>query len=244
MKGVFLAAGRNRRFDDLDIPKSLIPIGNKTLIEHSLDSVAKAGIRDATIIVGHQKDKIKDQIRWNYRGMSVQYIENSQYLTTDTMTSLYMMKDRINDATIVLEADLLYDNSMIEKMIESEHENLIVVSELTNTGDEVLVSSRDGNQVDNVGKNIDRKNIIGEFIGASKLSREYVEGLFEFFEQNYLNNGQKFYCEDMFLLFSKFSGRKLAPFLIPDLIWTEIDTKEDLERAEKEIYPRLKWQKK
>jgi len=42
------------------------------------------------------------------------------------MHSLYQAKDLINDDILLIEGDLLFDYSLIEKIIFSEHKNLIV----------------------------------------------------------------------------------------------------------------------
>ena len=53
MKAVILAAGVSRRLYPItyDIPKCLIELGGKSILDHQLDSLIKSGINDVTFIV-------------------------------------------------------------------------------------------------------------------------------------------------------------------------------------------------
>ncbi len=236
---VFLAAGRGVRFGEVNISKPLIKIGDKTLIEHSLDAVSMAGIKKAIIVVGHLKEKIQERLGDVYNGVKINYIENKNYMTTNTMHSFHAAKDLIESDVILLESDLIYDPNLIRQIIKSGKENLLVLAPLSGNDDEVLVSSIDGIKIDELGKQIERKNIIGEFIGISRFSKEYLQEAFSFFEREYLSQ-EKVYYEQLFLQFSKMYNKSLSPFLVSDLIWSEIDTKKDLERVEKKILHEIK----
>ncbi len=237
---VFLAAGDGTRFGNSKVPKALIRVGSKTLIEHALSSLSKAGIKKAVIIAGYKKEKIKEKIKDSYSGISVQYAENDNYLSTETMHSLYKAKDMINSDIILLEADLLFEPSLINKIIESKYKDALVLADLSGSGDEVFISSLDGKTIEKMGKKIENKSIIGEFIGISKLSENYLKELFDCFGKELRNKEEKRWCEDVFLEFSKRAGKPLYPFLVKDLIWTEIDTKEDLKKAREIIFPKFK----
>ena len=237
---VFLAAGRGVRLGNMTIPKPLIEIGGKTLIEHSLDAISMAGIKKAIIVVGHLKEKIQEKLGDFYNGIKINYVENKNYATTDTMHSFHAAKDLIDNDVILLESDLIYDPNLIRQIMNSGKENLLVLAPLSGSGDEVFTSSRDGIRIDELGKQIEKKNIVGEFIGISKLSKEYIQKIFSFFEEEYLSQGRNIYCENLFLLFSKKYEKQFSPFLADGLVWTEVDTPKDLEKAQKEIFPKLR----
>ena len=236
---VFLAAGRGIRFKNNEIPKPLVKVRNKSLIEHSLDSLSKYGINDAIVVVGYLKEQIKEKLGEKYNGISIKYVENNEYLTTDTMYSFYKTQNLIKNNIILLESDLIYDSQIIGDILNSTYPNLIAVSNLTNTGDEVLVSSKNMLEIDKIGKTLDSENILGEFIGISKLSQTYLNGLFNYFEQTHLGKPGRLYCEEIFVKFSKEFNLPLISHHIGDKIWTEIDTSEDLERAIEFIAPKL-----
>jgi len=241
MKAIILAAGRGSRLKNVigEKPKSLIKINRKTLIEYSLDALSKAGIKEVIMVIGYKGNMIKKTLGDFYKNLSIRYVENLQYAKTDTMYSLYKTKDLIDEDVIILEADLLYEEDLIEKIISSKIPNFLILSDLTNSGDEVFVSSRDRMNIDKIGKKIEKKDIIGEFIGISKLSYNFLIGVFNYFEKDIIHRARKNWCEDIFVEFSQKFHKPLAPFLIKYLIWTEIDKPQDLEKARNEIFSKI-----
>ena len=68
MKAVILAAGVSRRLYPLtyDMPKCLIKVGEKPIINHQLDSLKNSGINDIIIVVGYHREILIDHINTNY----------------------------------------------------------------------------------------------------------------------------------------------------------------------------------
>lgn len=243
MKAVILSAGRGTRLRPLTdmLPKALISIEGKTLLEYSLAALLSAGITETIIVIGYLGDLIKKIVGNSFFGMAIKYVLNEDYLTTGTMYSFYKTKDLVGDDILLLEADLLYDPAIIKSCISSKCKDLIVVSRLSGTGDEVLVVTDDTSTVSAIGKKIDKKNILGEFTGISKLSRGYVEEFFTFVSKSYFaKNILGGYYEDYFVAFGNECSRPMNYFLIDNSIWTEIDDKVGLERAKNKIFPNLK----
>ena len=239
MKSIILVAGIGERFKELKIPKSLLLIGQKTLIQHTLTALSHYGIKESIIVTGHLENKIKEHLGDSYSGISIKYITNPNYANTHTMHSLYQAKDLINDDILLIEGDLLFDYSLIEKIIFSEHKNLIVGTPLKNLEEGVLISSKENPKIDKIGRDIKFKNIIGEYVGISKLSRKYLGKVFNFFEEEYMQKGKTDYYENVFVEFSKKYKELLFPFIMENLTWTDIDNKDDLKMAKKEIFPKL-----
>jgi dTDP-glucose pyrophosphorylase len=67
-KAVVLAAGRGTRMGDItsDIPKAMLPVRGKPLLEHVLDGLALAGVQRFLIVVGYRRDAIENHFR-NWR---------------------------------------------------------------------------------------------------------------------------------------------------------------------------------
>ena len=61
MKALILAAGRGSRMEKLTqtIPKCLVKLKGKTLLQRQIDILTQAGINDIGIITGYKREKIK-----------------------------------------------------------------------------------------------------------------------------------------------------------------------------------------
>jgi len=86
MKAVILAAGAGRRLHPLTIdrPKSLLPIGESTVMEHMIRKLLAAGIRSLVIVCGFMESTIRAYVDDAFPDLDVTYLSNDRYLTTNT----------------------------------------------------------------------------------------------------------------------------------------------------------------
>jgi len=241
MKAVILAAGLGIRLRPLthSIPKGLIKIGNKALLQYSLDNLKKYGVNEAIIVIGHLGDLIKEKLGSMYNGVEITYIESKEYAETGSMYSLSQAKEIIDDDIILLESDLLYDEIAIKTVLHSEFKDVILISEL-DIEDNVFVCANEEKRIINLGKNVpemDKKQATGALVGISKYSKEFLSKLFEKAEQDYGNNEMDYHYEECVFETSKL-GYPVYAELCKNLSWTEIDNEKDLEYAKKEVFPK------
>ena len=239
MIAVILAAGRGVRLQPLThkIPKGLIEIGGKTLLERSLDNLADFGIKKSIIVIGYLGDMIKEKLGSNYKGMEITYIENKEYATTGSMYSLSQTKGVIDEDVILLESDLLYGEKAIKSIINSEKKDFILVASLSGSGDEVFIVADDEKRLTALGKEIENKEeAIGELVGISKFSIEFLEKLFETAEQDYKAKEYNYHYEEVVFK----TDYPVYVVLVDGLTWIEIDKENDLKRAKERIYPKIK----
>ena len=117
MKVIMLAAGVGKRMSAVTdiIPKCLIKIGEKTLLERHLEIISLLGIKDIVFVVGHFKEKIKETVEKNNNGFNIKYIENEQY-TKGSILSLWYARDELNDDVLIMDADVLYHDKLLRKL--------------------------------------------------------------------------------------------------------------------------------
>jgi bifunctional N-acetylglucosamine-1-phosphate-uridyltransferase/glucosamine-1-phosphate-acetyltransferase GlmU-like protein len=65
-KALILAAGKGTRMQS-DLPKPLVPVNNKPIIEYITEAFEKAGVDDIGIIVGYKSDLMKSSIKPKYK---------------------------------------------------------------------------------------------------------------------------------------------------------------------------------
>lgn len=127
MKAVIMAGGKGTRLSEIakDIPKPMVKIGDKPLLEHQLDNLKRAGINEVIIVVGHYGHIIKGYFKnGNEFGVSISYITEEAPL--GTAGSLYYLKDIIKDKFLLIYGDI-FINIDFNRMInyhEKMHANL------------------------------------------------------------------------------------------------------------------------
>lgn len=121
MKGLIPAAGKGTRLEPitLAIPKELLIIGNKAVIEHVIDAFKLAGIVDITIVVGWKKHAILDYLGSGKRlGVHLTYVvqDYQNGLAKAIQAGEYIIKDE--SFAVVLGDDFFYPKSFLKDLIE------------------------------------------------------------------------------------------------------------------------------
>ena len=235
MQAVILAAGMGKRLRPITdrLPKGLVEIEGKPLLEYSLNALIKNGIKDVVLVVGFLGGMFQQRFGNEYRCLKIEYVENKEYDKTGSMYSLTEAEGMIKGDIILLESDLLYDPMAIEILLNSELKDCFLVSKLSNSGDEVYICVDDNQKIIELGKNISnesKKCAIGEMVGISKFSRGLLKRVFKEAKKDYGQNHLNRHYEERVFLTSK-SGFPIYALLCDDLDWIEIDKMDDLKRA-------------
>ena len=117
-QAVIMAGGLGTRLSELThntIPKPLIEICGKPLLQQQIENLKENGFDDIIIVVGHLGDKILDKF-----GGTVRYFEEDEPL--GTAGALPLMQDMLNDEFLLLYGDLFFDIDF-ERMINFHHEH-------------------------------------------------------------------------------------------------------------------------
>ncbi|MGB9636610.1 MAG: bifunctional sugar-1-phosphate nucleotidylyltransferase/acetyltransferase [Thermoplasmata archaeon] len=129
MQAVILAAGAGKRlwpFSE-DVPKPMLQIANKPIMEYIIEALVENNIRDIIIVVGYKKERIlsyfKDGKQWN---ATIKYVVQNQQL--GTAHALYQAKNQIKNEFIVLSGDNIILSSAISAIKEID-KNAILLTE-------------------------------------------------------------------------------------------------------------------
>ncbi len=118
MKAVVLAAGLGTRLEPVtsDLPKCMLPLAGKPVLEHILLGIKDAGIRDIVLVVGYKKESIKGYFgggrRW---GLRIRYVEQRVRLGTAHAIGLTGIKEDF----LALNGDTLYSAEDIKRIVGS-----------------------------------------------------------------------------------------------------------------------------
>ena len=251
---VILAAGMGSRLKSVtkdEIPKGLIKVNGKSLVERSIEKLRSVGIKKIYIVTGHLNHFYDEFAKG--KGY-IQTIKNRRYRTTGSMGSLAVLKDEIKEDFLLLEGDLIYEVYALIKAIEFPKQDCVLLSGKTNSGDECYVEVRDENLYKISKDKTEIENVYGELVGISKIS-------FDLFKEMIIENKKKtsrdryWYDCDVVesnsdtknikkydyenAIFDVAKNRKVGYLKIENLIWAEIDDSSHLERVNKFILPKL-----
>src|SRR3989344_4477008 len=116
-KAVILCGGKGTRLRPItnEIPKPLIPVHGKALIEHLIDLFKKYDVKEIFLSVGYKKEKIMEYFGNGDRfGVKISYIDESEESPLGTAGPLKRAKHLLNETFIVTNGDELKDINLEE----------------------------------------------------------------------------------------------------------------------------------
>lgn len=130
-RAIIMAAGLGKRMRPLTdiIPKPLIEVNGKRMIETVIDGLKYNGINDIYIVVGYLKEQFK-YLKNKYTGINI--IENPYYDIYNNISSLYVAREFIPDAIILDGDQIIYNNDILKADFEKSGYNAVWTNEDTN----------------------------------------------------------------------------------------------------------------
>lgn len=143
MQAVILAAGEGRRMRPLTekVPKPLLKVDGKTLIEHSFSALPDS-VGEVILVVGYLKEEIKKHLGNTFLGKKIRYVEQKKL--EGTAKALFEARKFLRGRFLVLMADDIYSKADIERCLEQEQAMLVARSEREEPGGKVTLNAEGG----------------------------------------------------------------------------------------------------
>ncbi len=118
-RAVILAAGKGDRLHPLtaDLPKCLVEVGGQPMLERALRALARQGIAEAVIVIGYRGEIIRNRIGSCFAGIEIRYVEAPDYAATNNIRSLWDARAYLEEDTLLLEADVVFDEGLISALL-------------------------------------------------------------------------------------------------------------------------------
>jgi choline kinase len=240
MKAVILAAGVGKRLRAVtgDRPKCLVEIGGRPLLARYLDALLEVGIKSAVVVVGHRQELIRAAIGDAYCGLAVRYIVNEQY-HRGSLYSLWLARAAFDDDLLIMDADVLCPASFVKRLVNSPHPNAILIDETVRQDSEERMAVIRGGRVTALTKTPPSQppDLLGEGVGFLKVTRRDSEALLAAMEPFVARGDLDMEYEDTWEAF--FRAVPVGYERIGGLPWIEIDFPEDIQRARREVLPKI-----
>jgi choline kinase len=235
---VIMAAGLGSRIPQFSRhnPKGFISVGGQPIVERSIEILIRHGIRHIVIGTGYRAEDY-EAIARRYADIRIDCVLNADYANSGSLETLLRCGEHLTGDFLSLESDLLYDSRMIGHLLNIPSANVILASGETQSGDEVYIETNDHSELVRLSKNpAELARIDAELIGICKLAESTPRALKQWLaETGQIRPALQHYEEGLAAI------ADTVPLRVDkvDMAWTEIDTLEHLERANKLIWPRI-----
>lgn len=240
MQAIILAAGMGKRLKELtsNATKCMVEVNGETMIHKTLGHLDKLGLNQIIFVVGYEGQKLMDYINSLDIKTPVKYIDNSIYYKTNNIYSLYLAKEELlQDDTLLLESDLVYEESVIRKLVDNPYPSLTLVDKFESWMDGTCVTL---DEEDNITSFINKKDFdftqtdkYYKTVNLYKFSKEFSQKHYVPFLEAYCTAlGHNEYYEQVLKVITFLDNPEIKAVRLNGEKWYEIDDVQDLNIAE------------
>ena len=137
MIGVILAAGMAKRLRPLtdERPKCLLKVGERTLLQRTVDAMLATGIRELVVVTGYRANMIRDFLTTHYltpqgnpspltsqpSPLTIHFIDNPDYAHNNNIFSLWLTRPYTDGREFLLmDSDILCDPAVLPAVLSVE----------------------------------------------------------------------------------------------------------------------------
>jgi choline kinase len=248
MRPIVIGAGRGSRLgpETDDIPKALVPVMGRPMLEWILDALAAGGFtrKDVVFICGYRAEVVRA------RYPEFTFVENRDWEKNNILASLLCARDHLSGGFVSTYADIVYRGSAVKKAVESPRDMVLVcdtdwrrryVDRSQHPETDAEKMRADGDCVVELSRRIASEKASGEFIGVTKFTAAGARQMIEAFDEarpvwagKTWREGRTFEKAYLIDLFQDMLERGSAFHRVDTHGgYMEIDTREDLACAEK-----------
>ena len=135
MQAIILAAGMGKRLGELTKgnTKCMVEVGGVRLIERALRILDRKQLSKIIMVVGYQHENLIQFVETLGIQTPVQFIINEIYDKTNNIVSLSMAKEYLmQEDTLLLESDLIFEERLIDLLLEDSRDTLALVDKFEN----------------------------------------------------------------------------------------------------------------
>lgn len=240
MQAMILAAGMGKRLKHLteNNTKCMVKVNETSIIERALRILDRKGLSKIVLVVGYKGKKLIEFVEQLGIHTPLVYVWNYDYERTNNIYSLSLAKEYLcREDTLLLESDLVFEESIIDMLLEDKRTSLALVDKFESWMDgSCMVIDEADRILDFIpGKYFDfrEKENYYKTVNIYKLSRQFSKNIYVPFLEAYEKAmGENEYYESVIKLIVMLDTSEIRVKRLNGQKWYEIDDVQDLDIAE------------
>lgn len=242
MKAIILAAGLGNRMKPLTFEKhkTLLEVAGTTILDNIVNSLLKFNVNDICLVLGYRKEQVTDYLAVKYPHVNFSYVVNEDFATTNNIYSLSLAFQnlKIESDIILIESDLIFDEEILKRLIESPETNVALVDKYRSGMDGTVVKiAEDGSIVEVIpphlqGANFDFSDKY-KTLNIYKFGKDFCNKIFSKLLTYYATTiDHNCYYELILGILIYMQKDVIHAEVVEGVKWTEVDDANDLRIAE------------
>ena len=231
---VLLAAGAGSRLQPMthDAPKCLSEINGVSILEQQVRCLSRWGFDHLVMVVGHLESQIRDFFDRTDPGLTIDYVVNPHYRTTNNSYSLWLAREKVSEPFLLLECDLFFREMSLRGMLEP---NKVAVSNVRPWMSGTTVDVDDDRRITSfrVGQHAERFSF--KTVNIYSFSMATWSEMTRRLDQRIRSGEVDAYYEVVLSEMVADGDRSFEAVDFPEHDWHEIDSLEDLRAAARAV---------
>ena len=239
MQAIILAAGMGKRLKELtqNNTKCMVKVNGVSLINRMLHQIQKQNVDRIVIVVGYEREKLKEYIATLGITTPITYIDNPIYDKTNNIYSLSLASDYLcEDDTLLFESDLIFEDSVLDSLVRDPRPTLALVDKYESWMDGTCVKLDEDDNIEAFvpGKKFKFDAIKDYYktVNIYKFSRDFSKTHYVPFLDAYQKAlGENEYYEQVLRVITMLDDPVIKAKRLTGQKWYEIDDIQDLDIA-------------
>lgn len=240
MQAIILAAGMGKRLGELtkNNTKCMVEVDRVRLIERALRILDRKNLNRIILVVGYQHENLMSFVNSLGIQTQIEFIINEVYDKTNNIFSLSLAKEQMTeDDTLLLESDLIFEERLIDMLLEDKRDSLALVDKFESWMDGTcIVVDQDDNITDFIpGKLLQyrEKEQYYKTVNIYKFGADFSKNVYVPFLEAYAKvMGNNEYYEAVIKLILLLDKNTMKAKRLQGELWYEIDDIQDLDIAQ------------
>ncbi len=186
MQAIILAAGIGSRLNSgTKLPKCMLEIHGKRIIQHQLEMLDEFGVEKAVVVIGYASEKVELYLKELQKSLGLKIniisVVNPFFRMTNVLGSYWFGMKELDSDFLYLEGDTIFERDLFEEIIKADADCALSIKYADVDEEAMKVIIADGKLMD-ISKAIDLEAADGEFFGLAKFSnrvRKQIAGYAE-----------------------------------------------------------------
>jgi histidinol-phosphate/aromatic aminotransferase/cobyric acid decarboxylase-like protein/choline kinase len=240
MRAIILAAGIGRRMRPLTLTthKSLLKIGDRTLLGRLIDMLIAHGVTNVAIVTGYRAEEIRQHALDLYPDLDFLFVHNDRYAETNNIYSLALALEQVpmDDDIVLIESDLVVELAVFNRLFASPEPNVALLDRYRSGMDGTVVTV-----VDNVVRSVIPPHLQGsdfnfadkyKTLNIYKFSQAFCLGSFKRLITYYAQAiDSNCYYEAILGIIITMQQEVIHAAILQNERWAELDDPNDLDSA-------------
>jgi choline kinase len=207
-------------------------VNGVSILERLISCLERQGFKRLVVVTGHLENQIRDFLGDQIGDIKIDYVFSPLYKTTNNIYSLWMARKIINEPFLLLESDLVFDESLLDAMLYSDR---IAVAKMQTWMNGTCVTINQAKQVKAflAGDADSFGDIKYKTVNIYSISLDSWRKIVKRLDQRIADGKVNDYYETIFAEMIADGSLSFENVSFDGKPWYEIDTIEDLAEAEK-----------